>query len=683
MSIKKGLHQYFSTIWAKEYSQVDENDCGICCIAYLLRRSFGLKISLEQFKNTVNYQGQALSIGNLIGIATTIGINFSPYQGDTPIDLDYIKLPAILHLKNNHYIVLYSRINNTTFDIFDPSKGACLLKKCDIESEASGYFIEMDESTKSISIQESSKFSIHKIYDNFNKHKSKLVLLMLISLISQIISLSPIVVTQVIVDAVVNSEPNEKIFFLMGVCVLILLLDMLVTHIRGGVLNKLKINLSIDSAQKAFRNLWVIPEIKLSQKTSSRLLKDFYSIHTIREIICGELISFALNISICIISIAMLFYYHSWAALISLLGASLYVLIKVLFIPHFIYLESEQHISKSSFDGYFYETADQISSIKSNPLFENRKYRLWKNYLGALHNEAKSYNFSLNFTTISIAVFGFVSLLSTAICFSSVISSEISIGFAFGFIAIQQKFITASSQCIDNIHTVSMYRICFDRLHIFSSIGSKNCNQWLKNESLLNEFEISLRNYRTIKNKHVNITILPGDLIIVTGESGSGKSNMLKKIFIDEFNSPTIVKCERQEKNPPKVCLISQNDRLFSGTLEDNITFFSNVINQEHLTKCIDICGIKDLIISLRYGIQTPISPNNAPFSGGQYQRVLLARAIYAKPDILIIDEATSDLDIKNEIILIQKIKEHVKTIIIVSHKPEIHKLGNKIINID
>ena len=178
--------------------------------------------------------------------------------------------------------------------------------------------------------------------------------------------------------------------------------------------------------------------------------------------------------------------------------------------------------------------------------------------------------------------------------------------------------------------------------------------------------------------RDVNLDVRTGDYVAITGPSGCGKTTLLKLIL--GLLEPTsgeilvdgvplrIIGHDAFRKN---IGVVMQDDQLLTGSIADNICFFDESFDLEHMMWCARLAGIHDEICRMPMSYNSLIGDMGTSLSGGQKQRVLLARALYRRPRLLFMDEGTSHLDVTTERQVTAAIKSLGLTRIIIAHRPE------------
>jgi ATP-binding cassette subfamily B protein RaxB len=175
-----------------------------------------------------------------------------------------------------------------------------------------------------------------------------------------------------------------------------------------------------------------------------------------------------------------------------------------------------------------------------------------------------------------------------------------------------------------------------------------------------------------------SLTIHAGESVAIVGGSGCGKTTLVNLLLGSlKAVEGTIriggIPLERLGNNAWRrmVGTVMQDDSLFAGSIADNISFFDARPDLPWIEQCARLAAIHQDIEAMPMGYQTLVGDMGTVLSGGQKQRVLLARALYKRPSVLILDEATSNLDIKREAEVNHSISELNISRIVVAHRPE------------
>ena len=196
----------------------------------------------------------------------------------------------------------------------------------------------------------------------------------------------------------------------------------------------------------------------------------------------------------------------------------------------------------------------------------------------------------------------------------------------------------------------------------------------------INDFSFSYPNLEIFKN--ASFTINKGESITIKGPSGVGKSTLIKILMGKLKTDKHVLVDEKKLGTKNLISYVPQGNWLLSGTIRDNLTIFDSSISDEKIFETLEICELKDFILSLKDGLDTNILERAKDISEGQAQRIAIARGILLDKPILLLDEVTSALDIDTEAKLLNNLAKLDKTIIYISHKDATNKYSNKVYEI-
>jgi ATP-binding cassette subfamily B protein RaxB len=301
------------------------------------------------------------------------------------------------------------------------------------------------------------------------------------------------------------------------------------------------------------------------------------------------------------------------------------------------------------------------------------------------------------FGTASTFLMGIEHVILVFVAAKMVLQAKFTIGMIFAFMSYRQSF---SQKAIALVERIIEFRLLNLHLERISDIALEPQEDQGENEfSAPQEIKgnIEFRNVtfsyaptEALVLDKINFSITVGETVAIVGKSGCGKTTLLKlatglfkanqgDILIDgkELNEFGIANFRRQ------IGVVMQEDKLFSGSLADNIGFFDPEINMDLVLKCSKQAMIHDEIMQMPMKYESLIGDMGTALSGGQIQRVILARALYRKPKILFMDEGTAHLDVPTERAVIKSVAALGITRIIIAHRPETINSADRILSFE
>lgn len=279
-----------------------------------------------------------------------------------------------------------------------------------------------------------------------------------------------------------------------------------------------------------------------------------------------------------------------------------------------------------------------------------------------------------------------------------VLEGNFSGGMLVAFISFSDQFISRTTGLVDAIIDFTMLRLHGERLaDIVLSETEENTESQVKLEDHTRacSVEICDIDFRYAQTepfvlKKCSFTIQPGESVAIIGPSGQGKST-LAKLLLGLLRPESGEICVNgiditrlgMKYYRGRIGSVMQDDILFAGSIMDNICFFDTTYDEARATEVAQIAQVHDDIIAMPMGYNSLVGDMGSSLSGGQIQRVLLARALYRQPQLLILDEATSHLDVERESAINNAIASMNVTRIIIAHRPETIMSTDRIIYLD
>jgi ATP-binding cassette, subfamily B, bacterial CvaB/MchF/RaxB len=294
------------------------------------------------------------------------------------------------------------------------------------------------------------------------------------------------------------------------------------------------------------------------------------------------------------------------------------------------------------------------------------------------------------------AIFGVENILTIYLAARFALDGTMTVGMIFAFVSYKKNFTDKAVLLIEKGIEFRILDLHLERLGDIALNPIEPGHDRLPAYSRTVEGRIELRNlcFRYAETEpfileNVNLTIEPGQFVTIMGPSGGGKTTLMKiilglieptsgEVLIDGAPLSTIGARTYREH----VGAVMQEDQLLSGSIADNICFFDTIFDSERMAQCARIAGVHDEIMAMPMAYNSLIGDMGSSLSGGQKQRILLARALYRQPKILVMDEGTAHLDVDNEKLINENLRNLNITRISVAHRPEIMNGADKILQI-
>jgi ATP-binding cassette subfamily B protein RaxB len=429
---------------------------------------------------------------------------------------------------------------------------------------------------------------------------------------------------------------------------------------------------------------------------SGDIISRFSSISTIQHGLTTNLAEGLMDGILAIVTLVAMFAYDVSLTFGSIAVCLLYLIFRICFYSPLKSASAEQIIHSSKQGTHFLESVRGIQSIKIFNKPMERKVA-WMNFLANQFSaEARISKISITQQAANGVLFSTEKIVIILFGAMAVLKSEITIGMLFAFISYKDQFTQRISSLIDKFFELKMLNLHAERLSDIVDAIAEDDSYDSKISTIDGDISITLKDvsfrysrYENFVLKNVNLHIPAGQCIAITGASGSGKSTLLKLLL--GLIVPTEGEILINNVSLSKIGIpsyrnllgaVMQDDCLFSGTIADNISFFDSPLDFERIGIAAQLASVHSDISAMPMGYNTLIGDIGSGLSGGQKQRVLLARALYKIPLLVVLDEATSHLDVENEAMVNQAVTALSLTRIIVAHRPSTIAMAERVVEL-
>ena len=676
--------------------QNDETDCGPACLAAIFRK-YGLKVSIAKIRDIAGTDRQGTSAYGLVKAIEHYGFQQKVVEADKESLTSKLPIPAIAHVVIDdsllHYVVI-TKVKGDTVVVSDPAKGIVKYKKEDFLKIWTKILILIAPTNNS---QKGNKKQ-STLISFFRLLISQKWLLLRIFILSMILTSLGIITSfyyQVIMDNVVPSLSIQTLNYVSVITLCLFLVQIGINFLRGILIVKLEQRIDIPIMLGYYNHALILPMKFYSMRDTGEIISRFNDASSIRDIVSDASLTIMMDTIMAVVGAVVLFNCNRLLFLISVVVLILYGIIV------FIYNKPIKKINRkimemnSKVTSQFVETINGIETIKvfnQEKNEETKTDKLYKKFLKKIFNGG-ILSLSQQTVTMFVAVVGELVILWVGT--ACVIKGNLTLGELITFNALLGYFINPIKNLINLQPSIQTAVVAADRLGEILDIAPEYNDEQDQSDNKIRFSKVSISNLdfrygtRDLVLRHINLEIHRGEKIAFVGESGSGKTTLAKllvRLYEQEKGSIKLDSSDIREFSISQIrnniSYISQNTFLFSGTIKENLLFGNSDATDDDISQVCKMCELEEYINSLPLKFNTRIEENGKNLSGGQKQRLAIARALLKKPEILIMDEATSNLDYVTERSIEKTINNFSKnmTTIIIAHRLSTIKDCNKIL---
>lgn len=678
------------------YKQADAKDCGPTCLK-IVSKHYGKNTNIQELRNLSETTREGSNLLFLSDAAEKIGFRTLGVKL-TPERLDEAPLPCILHWNKEHYVVLYD-IKKGNYCISDPGFGLIEYNQQDFikfwvgnnadETTQEGIALLLEPTPKfhqsEFDAEEKKGLGFGMLYQYLWRYKSFLIQLSVGLMASSLLQLIFPFLTQSIVDVGIQNQNLNFIYLILFAQLFLFAGRTGLELIRSWILLHLSTRINISLISDFFIKLMNLPISFFDVRMTGDIMQRINDHRRIERILTTSSISVLFSVINMIIMGGVLAYYNLQIFLVFFAGSMLYFGWITLFLKRREALDYKRFSEVSQEQSKVMELINGMQEIK---LHNAEKQKRW----GWEYVQARLFRVSIKglvleqTQTIGSSVINelkniFIVFLSAKL----VIDGEITLGMMMAISSIVGSLNGPITQLIGFVREVQDAKISLARL---SEIHDKEdeiqqeahqIHEVPQNENI----EIKALSYRYLGSdtpvlENLNLTIPANKVTAIVGVSGSGKTTLMKLLLkFYEPNNGEINIGNTQLKNISQkawrnnVGAVMQEGFIFNDSIANNIAVGVDIIDKQRLVYAADVANIKEYISGLPLGYNTKIGSEGVGMSTGQKQRLLIARAVYKNPEMLLFDEATSALDANNEKEIMRKLDMFFKdkTVVVIAHR--------------
>lgn len=662
--------------------QLDQSDCGVACLLSIIHYYKGVH-SLEKLRELSGTNKQGTTLLGLYQAANQLGFDASGNEADMQALIDH-KEPLILHVviaeRLQHYIVCYG-YKNGEFIIGDPAKGMYTLSPAELEAIWKSKTCLTLKPNATFVQAKTVKNAKRKWFLNLIKEDKQLLgISVIIGVAVALLGLAMSIFSQKLIDDILPSQNTEKLVTGIGLLAFLLLIRVLFSVLREFLLIKQSKDFNNRIIGSFYGALLHLPKPFFDTRKIGELVARLNDTNRIQRVIKLIANSFVIDILVVGISFGYLFVYSWQTGVIALVSLPIYFLLIFRFNNRIIKAQKEVMQGYALSESNYIASMQGVSEIKNfnkQSFFEKVNALIYGNFQDKIFDLAKI-NLRLSLLSGILGVLFIISILSYTSY--GVYQNRLTLGELMAILGIAGSLLPSITNLALIAIPINEAKIAFNRMFEFTSMEAEpSKGEPLQTFDSLELKELSFRFAgRSPLLKNLNFHINKGEFVAIVGESGCGKSTLgqiLQRLYNHE--SGTIRINNNLELSEialddwrAMVGVIPQEIQIFNGNVLDNIVLGAEE-NPENIIKFCKDYGFEKFIASFPQGYATLLGEEGVNLSGGQKQIIALARALYKKPQFLILDEATAAMDRNTEkftMDLLQSLKKDM-AVLFISHR--------------
>ena len=658
-------------------------DCGVTCL-YNIIKYYNGNISMSKLRRLTKTNENGTNVYNIVNASNSLGLKAEAYKCEFN-DLSNIKLPIIAHIKLDnkfdHFVIL-EKINNEKIIVQDPIRGKVVYDDISFKKEWTGYIITFDKMNNLVKEKQNGAFINLKSY--IFLYKKILLFFLVLTILASLFSL----LNSFYLSSLYNQKNNYHIVLFLFL--LFSVFKIITDYIRNSIVFDFDNNFDSKLTNNIYKKILSLPLKYHHSRPVGDIMSRVNDLSSIKEFINFVSFSLITDFLFVIIIFIIIFFINKLLFLLLIIFALTYMFVYLLFRDKIYSMSLILKEKNSEVNSYLIESILGIDTIKNFNIEKERKLRFKSKYNNLLKLNVKYnkfilsielfQNFIMTISNVFILFVGIKLVNKGLLLFSNlIIINSLLIYF---FISLK-NIIYFDRILIDSKNSYNRLEDLLDEEEDNNNKSNFNFNNNIEFKNVAYSYD----SYNIFENLSFNID--KGDFVFVKGDSGVGKSTLFKiltkqindykgKVIIDNTNIKNLSLNDIRNN----ICFVSQNEIIFTDTILNNITLFKEVAKKE-LEKVIRITGIDKFLKEKNISLNFLLEENGHNISGGERQRILLARALLQNKKILILDETTNGIDTLSEENIVRKVKEEYDvTLILISHRYDNLKLFNKVFEI-
>jgi len=666
--------------------QAEEMDCGAACLAMICKH-YGIPMTLGKLRELANVTREGATLDSLSKVGESLGFTTRGVKCTYEALLGF-DMPFIAHWEGYHYIIVYGLSKHHVW-VADPGPG---FRKMTIEEFEKGWtgtclLFKPGSDMVQMAAQRSPWV---RFVGYLKPYKNILGYLFMATFVIQLLGVAPPVIIQHVFDGVLVQQNVSLLHVLIVGLVITSVFSQLTSVMRAFLSNFMVRNLDFSMMSGFLKHALSLPIPFFAKRKTGDIFARFQENQTIRAFLTESTITTVLNLLMVFIYLSILFIYSVKMTMVLIVLVIPILALTVAVTPKIKAYAREAFQASTDAESLLMEIIGGAETVKGMGIERPMRLKWEKKYANSLGVQYRAQRFSILVGLVSQVFNAAITIGVLWVGANLVLAQELTIGQLIAFNALMGSALSPLLGLVGLWSQIHEAGVAMERLGDILDMEPEQKPSELSSRVILPDLQGNLElkdvyfRYGGSETPYVlekvNLKIESGQLIAIVGQSGSGKSKTTLAKLLVGFYLPTEgtmmvdgydMSVVDKEYFRAQVGYVMQSNLLFSGTIAENIASGDENPDRNHIIEVARLADAHGFITNMPLGYEQIVGERGVGLSGGQLQRLCIARALYHDPRLLIFDEATSALDTQTESNILSSMKEILKgrTAVVIAHR--------------
>ncbi len=668
----------------KLVQQAEEMDCGAACLAMICRH-YGIPMTLGKLRELANVTREGATLESLSRVGESLGFTTRGVRCTYEALLGF-NLPFIAHWEGYHYIIVYGVSKHHVW-VADPGPGFRKMTVEEFEKGWTGTCLLFTPGSDMVQLAaERSPWVRFIAY--LKPYKNILGYLFLATFVIQVLGVVPPVIIQHILDQVLVHQNVSLLHVLIAGLVITNLFTQLTSVMRAFLSNFMIRNMDFSMMSGFLKHALSLPIPFFAKRKTGDVFARFQENQTIRAFLTESTVTTVLNLLMVFIYFSILFVYSAKMTLLLVALVIPILLLTIAVTPKIKAYAREAFQASTDAESTLMEIIGGAETVKGMGIERPMRLKWEKKYANSLDVQYRAQRFAILVGLVSQIFNATITIGVLWLGANLVMAQELTIGQLIAFNALMGSVLSPLMGLVGLWNQVHEAGVAMERLGDILDMQPEQKPSELASRVILPDLQGDIEledvyfryggNETPYVLEKINLKIRSGELVAIVGQSGSGKTTLAKllvgfyaptegTISVDGYDMSAVDK----EYFRAQVGYVMQSNLLFSGSIAENIASGDENPDRNRIIEVAKLADAHGFISNMPLGYEQVVGERGVGLSGGQLQRLCIARALYHDPKLLIFDEATSALDTQSEGNILKNMKDILtgRTAVVIAHR--------------